>query len=349
MVERTLSEIAALCGAELVGDGSRPVRGPASLRDATSNEVSFLASARYRADLARTHAAGVLVGRDEAHTRPEIAFLRCADPNAAFTRVVEAFAAPDWKPSGVHPSACVDASAVLGPGVTIGAGAFVGPRCTLGARTILFPGVVLGGGVVVGEDTVLHPNVVLYDRVELGARCIVHAGAVIGADGYGFEPTREGWRKIPQCGNVVVEDDVEIGANATIDRGRFGATRIGRGAKLDNLVHIAHNVVVGEGALLVAQVGIAGSSRIGARAILAGQAGITGHVEIGAGARVAAQAGVFGDIPAGADVLGWPARPRRQALRKYALVEKLPELYERLRALEEAAGIETRSREERDA
>jgi UDP-3-O-[3-hydroxymyristoyl] glucosamine N-acyltransferase len=160
---------------------------------------------------------------------------------------------------------------------------------------------------------------------------------VIGSDGYGFEPTEDAarpWKKIPQCGTVVVEDEVEIGANVTIDRGRFGATRIGRGAKIDNLVHIAHNVVVGEGALIIAQVGIAGSARVGPRAILAGQAGINGHIEIGAGARIAGQAGVFGDVPAGADYLGWPARPRSEALRQYALVRRLPDLQERLKTLE---------------
>lgn len=334
MPERTLSEIAASCGAQLDGDGARLVVGPATLRDAGPNEVSFLGNPRYRAELATTRAAGVLVNLAEPRTRPEVTFLRCADPNAAFTRVVTAFSTPDWLPSGVHATATVDPSAELGAGVALGAHVVIGPGAVVGARSVLCAGVVLGRGARVGEGTVLHPNVVLYDRVVIGARCIVHAGAVIGSDGYGFEPTREGWRKIPQCGHVIVEDDVEIGANVTIDRARFGATRIGRGAKLDNLVHIAHNVVVGANALIIAQVGIAGSTRIGERAILAGQAGINGHIEIGAGARIAAQAGVFKDVPAGADYLGWPARARRDALRQYALVERLPEIYERLRALE---------------
>jgi UDP-3-O-[3-hydroxymyristoyl] glucosamine N-acyltransferase len=189
--------------------------------------------------------------------------------------------------------------------------------------------------------------VVCYHGVRIGERCLVHAGAVIGADGYGFEPTRDPerpWSKIPQCGTVVVEDDVEIGANTTIDRARFGATRIGRGAKIDNLVHIAHNVEIGAGALIIAQVGIAGSTRVGERAILAGQAGINGHIEIGAGARIAAQAGVFGDVPKGAEYLGWPARPRGEAMRRYALVERLPQMQERLKELERRLGeLETRA------
>jgi acyl-[acyl carrier protein]--UDP-N-acetylglucosamine O-acyltransferase len=203
----------------------------------------------------------------------------------------------------------------------------VGPRARIEDGAILHASVTLARDVLVGADTVLHAGVVAYPEVRIGRRCVVHAGAVIGADGYGFEPSGDPasfWRKIPQCGTVVLEDEVELGANATIDRGRFGATRVGRGAKIDNLVHIAHNVVIGEGALIIAQVGIAGSTRVGARAILAGQAGINGHIEIGAGARIAAQAGVFGDVPAGADYLGWPARPRIEALRQYALVQRLP-------------------------
>ena len=348
MQARTLSEIAALCGAELDGDGNRRVEGPASLRDAGPNEVAFLANPRYRPDLARTRAAAVIVPKVERRTRDDVAFLRCEDPSAAFTRVVQAFAEPESRPSGRAPSAIVDPTARVAADAALGPHVVVGPECVVGARAVLFPGVVLGRGASVGEDTVLHPNVVLYDRVVVGARCIVHAGTVLGSDGFGFEPPREGWRKIPQCGNVVVEDDVEIGANSAIDCGRFGATRIGRGVKIDNLVHVAHNVVVGDGALLIAQVGIAGSTRVGPRAILAGQAGVNGHIEIGAGARVGGQAGVFNDVPPGADVIGWPARPRREALRKYALVEKLPELLERLRVLEARLGVRGRATQDED-
>jgi UDP-3-O-[3-hydroxymyristoyl] glucosamine N-acyltransferase len=176
---------------------------------------------------------------------------------------------------------------------------------------------------------------VIYSGCEIGARCTIHAGTVIGADGFGFEPTREGWQKIPQVGKAVIEDEVEIGANVTIDRGRFGATRIGRGAKIDNLVQIGHNVVVGEGVLLIAQTGIAGSTRIEARAILAGQVGVQGHVTIGAGARIGGQAGVFGDVPPGEEWTGYPARPHRDSLRSLAEVQRLPKLVERVRALEQ--------------
>jgi UDP-3-O-[3-hydroxymyristoyl] glucosamine N-acyltransferase len=200
--------------------------------------------------------------------------------------------------------------------------------------------VKLGPLVKIGADSVLHFGVVLYHGVELGERCLVHAGSVIGSDGFGFEPTRDGWEKVPQCGTVVVGDDVEIGANCAIDRGRFEATRIGNGVKLDNLVHLAHNVVVEDGALLVAQVGVAGSSRIGKRAVLAGQAGVVGHVEIGPGARIAAQSGVSRDVPAGEDQFGSPAREKGEAFRLHALYGKLPELFQRVRDLERRLGRE---------
>jgi UDP-3-O-[3-hydroxymyristoyl] glucosamine N-acyltransferase len=312
------------------------VDGPASLREAGPSHVSFFAQARYRADLEATRAAGVLVpaGTNLAGAGP--ALLVCKDPSAAFTRVVGAFVEPEPAPEpGVHASAVVDPRARIHAQASIGPLCRVAAECEIAAGARLVSGVHLGRGVRVGERSVLHPGVVIYSGCEIGARCTLHAGTVIGADGFGFEPTRDGWQKIPQVGNAVVEDDVEIGANVTIDRGRFGATRIGRGAKIDNLVQIGHNVVVGEGVLLIAQTGIAGSTRIEARAILAGQVGVQGHVTIGAGARIGGQAGVFGDVPPGEEWTGYPARPHRDSLRSLAEVQRLPKLVERVRALEQ--------------
>jgi UDP-3-O-[3-hydroxymyristoyl] glucosamine N-acyltransferase len=338
MTTKTLAELSHLCGAELRGDGAGVVEGPAALSEAGPREISFLADMRYRAHFLATRAGAVLVPRGFESPRQDLALLLCQDPNASFTRVVEAFAVPEpAPPAGVHPTAHVDPTAKIDSSASIGPLCCVAAQARIGPRTVLHAAVSIGRGVEIGAGTVLHPSVVCYPGIRIGARCIVHAGAVLGADGYGFEPSpdpSEIWRKIPQCGTVLVEDDVEIGANATVDRGRFGATRIERGAKIDNLVHIAHNVVIGAGALIVAQVGIAGSTRVGPRAILAGQAGINGHIEIGAGARIAAQAGVFGDVPAGADYLGWPARPRGEAMRRYAHVERLPQTVERLKELE---------------
>jgi UDP-3-O-[3-hydroxymyristoyl] glucosamine N-acyltransferase len=335
MTSRTLAELAHLCGAVVDGDPALTIDGPAALADAGPREISFLANPRYSPQLATTKAGAVVVARDCASPRADIVLLRCDDPNRAFTAVIEAFAPRDPAPApGVHPSA------VVGPGARIDPSASIGPNCSIaggasvGARSQLVAGVSLGRDAVVGEDCVLHPAVVLYPRVRVGSRVLIHAGAVLGSDGFGFEPTRTGWVKIPQCGTVVVEDDAEIGANVTIDRARFGVTRIGRGVKIDNLVQVGHNVVVEDGALLIAQVGIAGSTRVGKRAILAGQVGVAGHATIGDGARVGAQSGVAGDVPAGADYFGTPARPRADELRIWSLTGKLPGMIKRIRDLE---------------
>lgn len=346
MTTKTVAELAVLCGADLEGEGGRIVDGAASLSEAKPSEISFFANPRYKDDLLNTRAGAVVVGREVEIPRSDLTLLRCGDPSAAFNAVVRAFVPAETPPApGVHPSAVVDPSAHLGASVSVGPLCWVGPDVRLGDGVVLHACVAIGRGVRVGAGSALHPGVVAYPGIQIGARCLIHGGAVLGADGYGFDPGPDGWLKIPQCGSVVIEDDVEIGCNACIDRGRFGATRIGRGAKIDNLVHIAHNVIVGEGALLVAQVGIAGSTKIGRRAILAGQVGVNGHIEIGDGARIAGQAGVFGDVPAGADYLGWPARPRGEALRQLALTQRLPQLVERVRALEERlAAIEGRDR-----
>jgi UDP-3-O-[3-hydroxymyristoyl] glucosamine N-acyltransferase len=336
MVTRTLAELAELCQARLLGDGAKPIVGPASLEDASGDEISFLAHPRYAGLLETTRAGAVVVGEGVRAGRRDLALLECRDPGRAFSDVVLAFArVPSAPPPGVHATAVVErgaevaATASVGPHVVIGAGARVGERAVLHAS------VVIGANVTVEEHSVLHPRVVVYHDVTIGARCIVHAGAVIGSDGFGFEPTAQGWAKIPQCGTVEIGDDVEIGANATIDRGRFGPTRIASAVKIDNLVHVAHNVQIGAGALLVAQVGVAGSTRIGERAILAGQAGISGHLTIGPGARVGGGSAVFKDVPAGSDVFGNPAGPKQESLRQAQRVKRLGRWWDELQSLRE--------------
>ena len=324
MPTRTLSELALLCGAVLEGDGSRTVDGPASLAEAGPREISFLANPRYRAQLAASRAGAILVAPDIERPRADVALLRVSDPNKAFTAIVAAFAEHDPAPApGIHASAVVDPDAQVAASASIGPFCWVGPGAVVGERTVLHASVSIGASAKVGDDTMLHSGVRIYSRVTIGSRVLLHSGCVIGSDGYGFEPTREGWAKIPQVGTVVVEDDVEMGALCAIDRGRFGATRIGRGAKLDNLVHVAHNVTVGEAALLIAQCAIAGSAKIGKRAIIAGQVGVAGHVEIGDGARIGGQSGVVNDIPAGVDYLGTPAHPRSETLRIWSLTARL--------------------------
>ena len=336
MVTKTLAEIAEHCGAALEGDGSRRVTGPADLAGADVDQVSFLANPRYASLLSETRAAGVLVTREVECSRPELVLLRVEDPSRAFTEVVRLFAGAEEPVSpGVHPGAVVDPTAKIGPEVSIGAFCVVGAGAQLGSGVVLHPRVTVGAGCLVGERTVLHPGVVLYPRMQLGKDCIVHAGAVIGSDGFGYEPTPEGWSKIPQCGIVVIEDNVEIGAGCTIDRARFGATTIGRGVKLDNLVHVAHNVQVGAASLLVAQVGISGSTRVGKRVILAGQVGVGGHLEIGDGAKVGGQGGVTRSVPPGVEYTGTPARPVRQVMRELVNAKRVPQLQERIEELEQ--------------
>jgi UDP-3-O-[3-hydroxymyristoyl] glucosamine N-acyltransferase len=332
MTSRTLAELAALCGASVDGDANRTIDGPSTLADAGPREITFLANPRYSPQLATTNAGAVVVRRDCAAGRADLALLRCDDPSRAFTAIVQAFTPPEVAPgAGVHASAVVDPSAIVDPTAAIGPHCTVGPLARIEARAVLHANVFVGAQARIGADTVLHPGVVVYSRVTIGARGLIHAGTVLGSDGFGFEPNATGWTKIPQVGSVEIGDDVEMGANCTIDRGRFGPTHIGDGVKIDNLVHVAHNVFVDDGALLIAQVGIAGSTRIGKRAILAGQAGIAGHAKIGDGARVGAQSGVAGIVPDGEDYFGSPARPRGEALRSVMLVAKLPELNSRIK------------------
>ena len=336
MPELTVSQLAKLCGAIVDGDGSRTVVRPAALREAGADEISFLAHSKYRGLLAETSAAAVLVSESEQRPHERLTLLRCKDPGRAFTKVVEAFTEELPDPAlGVHPSAVVDPSAELGADVSIGALCSVGPLAKVRDGAVLHPGVVLGAGVSVGSETEIHPGAVLYARTEVGERCLIHSGSVIGSDGFGFDPTPEGWVKVPQVGSVVIEDDVEIGAGCTIDRGRFGPTRIGRGTKLDNQVHIGHNVEIGEGCLVVAQVGIAGSAQLGKAVIIGGQSGVGGHVTVGDGARVGGQSAVFGDLDGGADYLGHPAEPRRTALKRLANTRRLTAVFAHIRELEE--------------
>lgn len=321
--ELTAGDLAALFDGAVEGDADRVIRGPAALDEAGSDEVSFLAQASY-ADRARATRAGAIVcGRDVDLGRADVTLLRCDDPERAFTEVVVAFApdVPDLD-AGVHPTAVVDPTAELDGDARVGPHAAVGPGARLAAGVRVHAGVTVGAHCVVGEGTALMPRVVLYPRTEVGARCIVHAGAVLGADGFGFHPVGGVWKKTPQVGRVVIEDDVEIGANVAIDCARFGATRIRAGAKLDNLIHIAHNCDIGRGTLVLAQVGIAGSTVVEDGVILAGQVGVAGHLRIGAGARVAGHSGVTKSVPAGEEWFGYPAGPSKQKLRALAGAEK---------------------------
>jgi UDP-3-O-[3-hydroxymyristoyl] glucosamine N-acyltransferase len=336
------SEVAHLVDGTLQGGADPEVTGVAPLDRAGPNELSFLAHPRYLRYLSRARAGVILVG---AKLAPEAAALagEAAAPHIVVADVHQALAAilaelyPRQEPeAGIHPTAVVSEGVELGTGVSVGAYAVLGRGTQVGAGARIGAHVVVGAGCRIGPDAELHPHVTLYPGVEIGARTILHSGVRLGVDGFGYVWAAGAHRKIPQVGGCVVGDDVEIGANSTVDRGSVGATEIGNGVKIDNLVHLGHNVRVGEHTVIIAQVGVSGSTRVGKRVTLAGQVGTAGHIEIGDGATVAGQAGVFGDVPAGQVYSGYPARPHREALRAQASLFRLPELVKRLKAVERA-------------
>jgi len=320
----------------LEGAADTPVHGLAGLREAAPGDISFLANKKYARWLEQTRASVALVDQSFRSSAP-CALIRVADPDAAFAKIALLFAPPD--PSftpGVHPSAVVAPDASLAPDVYIGPGCVVEPGAVIGARTRLIAQVYVGHDASLGEDNVLYPHSTVRERCRLGNRVIVHSNAVIGSDGFGYTVDAQGMRtKIPQYGIVIIGNDVEIGAGTTIDRARFGRTVIGNGVKIDNLVQIAHNVVIGDHAVLVAQVGISGSAIIGAHSILAGQAGVVGHVEVGERVVAMARSVITKDIPSNQIVQGFPAAPHDEAARLHAHVQRLPKLKEHVRKLEQ--------------
>lgn len=334
--EIRLSDLAARIGARLTGEGDAVVTGVAPIEEAGPGQVTFLANPKY-APLARTSAASAIIAKDRVEGA-QAAFLLSDNPYFAFACAVELFHPPERRPAGISPAASIHPGARLGKDVTVAPFAVVEEGAVVGDRTVLSQGVVVGEGAVVGEDCLLYPHVVLYHGVRVGSRVILHAGCVIGSDGFGFAPSREGYRKIPQVGTVEIADDVEIGANSAVDRATLGVTRIGKGTKLDNLVQVGHNVAIGADTVIAAQAGIAGSCRIGNRVMVGGQAGLAGHLEVEDGIRLGAKCGVAGTLRA-ADAPVWsgiPAMPHPTWLRMAMLLPKLPELFRRVKRLEGA-------------
>jgi UDP-3-O-[3-hydroxymyristoyl] glucosamine N-acyltransferase len=329
----TLGELAEVLHAKLDGDPGRVVTGVAPLESAGPEHVSFLTDPRYR-DAALASRAGAFVAALDTTGLPG-PILRVAAPQHALIDLLSIFHPPTLVRPGVDPTAVVAADARVDPGASVGALCVVESGAVIGPGVRLHPHVYVGAGCEIGEGAVLYPHVTLREGVRLGRRVIVHAGAVLGADGFGYAFDGSAHRKIPQVGGVVVEDDVEIGANTTIDRATFGNTVIRRGTKIDNQVQVGHNVEVGEHSLLVAQVGIAGSVRLGRGVVLAGQVGVADHANIGDGVIAAAQTGIPGDVPAGEKVWGTPARPIAQARRIAVAQGRLPELLQRVKALEQ--------------
>jgi UDP-3-O-[3-hydroxymyristoyl] glucosamine N-acyltransferase len=286
--------------------------------------------------VARQSRAGAVIVSKKDATDYSFTQIRVDSPSLAFTKIVELFAPPAIQyPPGIHPSAVISPKAKLGENVSIQPGAVIEEGVTIGARSVIGANVYVGHETVIGDDVLIYPNVSIRERTVIGKRVIIHCGTVIGSDGFGYELKEGCHKKIPQIGYVQIDDDVEIGANTTIDRGRFDKTWIQAGAKIDNLVMIAHNVIVGKHSIIVSQVGISGSTTLGSYVTLAGQAGLAGHLNIGDRSVVTAQAGLNKDVPAGAIVAGHHALPLRESLKLEAYGRRIPELFERIKALEE--------------
>jgi UDP-3-O-[3-hydroxymyristoyl] glucosamine N-acyltransferase len=328
-----LRELAERLACRLEGDGEIDIVSVSGIEDAGPGDLTFVANSKYLSALATTRASAVLL-RDDAPA-PRTATLRTADPYLAFARAVGLFA-PTWKPQpGVHSMAAIAADVTLGRDVSIGAFVAVGEGTTIGDRTVVFPNATIGAGVQIGADCVVHANVSIRERVTMGDRVVLQNGVVIGGDGYGFVRRGDGTHeKIPQVATVVIEDDVELGANTTVDRPAVGETRIKAGTKIDNLVQIAHGVVVGRNVLMAAQVGIAGSTHIDDDVTFGGQVGVGGHLTIGRGVVAVGQSGITNSVEAGKMIAGYPAIDARDWRRAAAVFRRLPELKKRIEELE---------------
>lgn len=333
----TASQLAQLVGGHLLaGRGETIVHGVAALEDATPNDATFFGNPKYLPALQLSKAGVALVPEDFTESLPGVgAIIAVTDPSLAFTSVVAALQPPVPPPAaGIHPTAVISPAAQIGrdvsiqPYAVIEAGAVIGDRVCLGAHSFV------GRDSRIGDESFVYPLVTIRERVSIGRRCIVHSGAVIGGDGFGFTTIDGRHAKVPQVGGVQISDDVEVGAGVTIDRARFGMTRIGEGTKIDNLVQIAHNVVIGPHCLVVAQAGISGSTRLGKNVILAGQVGVVGHITLGDGVVVSAQSGITKNVPAGTKMFGTPARPMLEAIAHNAGIRRLPKLIERVNRLE---------------
>lgn len=333
-MRKTAREISELVGGELVGDGDVVVTRLRSILAAGKDDVTFLARSSYAARARASQASVILVGKDWTEPLPQT-LIRVDNPSAAFQRLAEAIAPPPVKfPPGIHPTAVVAPDAVLGKGVSVQPCAVIEPGAVIGDDTVIGAYVYVGHETRIGAQCILYPHVVIRDRCLVGNRVIMHPGVVIGADGFGYDSGPQGHKKIPQVGIVEIEDDVEIGANSTIDRARFDRTFVGQGTKIDNLVQIGHNCVIGRHVIICSQVGISGSCVLGDGVILAGQVGLADHLNIGAGAIALAKSGLHQDVPPKGKVFGAVARPAGEEMKLEACKVRLPELFARVKKIE---------------
>ena len=329
----TAAELAKHLGGEVLGNGAVVLTGFAPADRAQPGDLTFAENDSYFACAEQSAAAAILV--DGNFKTAKKALIRVPNARIAFAKALPLFYPEPAFPPGIHPTAIVAASAKLDPTAHVGPYSVIGEHVRVGARSVLQSGVHVGANCAIGDEVNIFPNVTLYPKIEIGHRVRIHSGTVVGSDGFGYVLDGGVHRKVPQIGNVIIGDDVEIGANVTIDRGALGPTTIGRGTKIDNLVQIAHNVTIGENCLVVAQAGIAGSTTLGNYVVLGGQVGLAGHLKIGNRVSIAAQSGVMHDISDGEKWFGYPAQPDRQAKRQMVALQQLPELLRRVSKLEQ--------------
>lgn len=331
----TAAKIAEMVNGKLIGSPDRTISSVSGIRDAQSDQLSFIGNKKYQHQLESTKAGVVLVCPDLADA-PAVdrSLIVCDNVDYAFAKVIAVFAEepPKW-PVGVHPSAVVSPEAKLGQGVSINANAVIEAGAEIGDGTVIGAGCYIGHDVKIGAGSLLYPNVTVMYRCVIGRKAVIHPGVVIGGDGFGFIPTKQGLVKVPQTGIVQIDDDVEIGANTTIDRARFGKTWIKSNVKIDNQVMVAHNVVIGESSILVAQCGIAGSAELGRGVVLAAKSGVNGHITLGDGVQVAGTSGVVKSLPAGAIALGTPAESQREFMARHTLPSRFEKLSAKVEAL----------------
>jgi len=333
----TIADIAKHLGGEVIGDASLVLKGFAPADRAQPGDLTFAENESYFARAEQSAASAIMV--DGPGTSAHKALIRVPNARVAFAKVLPLFFPEPAFAAGIHPTAVVPASAQVDPTAHIGPHCILGEKVRVGARSVLQGLNAVGADCLIGEDVNLFPNVTLYPRTEVGNRVRIHSGTVVGSDGFGYVLDNGIHRKVPQIGNVIICDDVELGANVTVDRGALGPTIVGKGTKIDNLVQVAHNVTVGEHCIIVSQAGIAGSTKLGNYVILGGQVGLAGHLKIGNRVSVAAQSGVMNNIPDGEKWIWSPAQPDRQAKRQMIALQQLPELFRRVKQLEKQLGV----------
>ncbi|MFQ6617298.1 MAG: UDP-3-O-(3-hydroxymyristoyl)glucosamine N-acyltransferase [Fidelibacterota bacterium] len=333
-MKKTLGQISDFLQGDCEGDKSTVINDVAEIEFAKSGDITFLGDPRYRRFLKTTRASAIVISKGEGPV--SIPAIRVDNPSEAFLRLIDLFR-PEREEEfpSVHPTALIGEDTILGKGISIGAYAVIGRNCVIGDGVKIFPSVIVHDDVRIGDCTVIYGNVTIYERCKIGSRVLIHAGTVIGSHGFGFLNADGKLRKIPQTGTVRIEDDVEIGANCTVDRASLGETIIHKGTKLDNLIHVAHNVRIGSNTAIAAQVGIAGSTVIGKNVLIGGQAGFVDHISIGDNSSIGSQAGVTKSHPSGSVLSGYPAKEHREAKKEEAYLRQIPRLVERIKKIEE--------------